>query len=150
MEKLQIFRHAIPQKINEVITKNNQRKLGTDVAVPDIKFRELYYFSKKEAEDSKLIYLIYGHFGNSHMHLNILPKNEEEYIKGKFIYNSICKKAIELGGTVSAEHGIGKLKTAYIMEMYGEEIIKKMAELKKVLDPNMILGKGNIFKADII
>jgi D-lactate dehydrogenase (cytochrome) len=149
-ERLQIFRHAIPQKINETITKNNLKKLGTDVAVPDVKFRELYNFSKNEVLASKLIYLIYGHFGNSHMHLNILPRNEEEYLKGKIVYNTICKKAIELGGTISAEHGIGKLKTSYFLEMYGEKTIKKMAELKKVLDPNMILGPGNIFKADII
>ena len=80
MEKLKIFRHAISQKINDMITKNNLRKLGTDVAVPDIKFRELYNFSKKAVEESKLIYIIYGHFGNSHMHLNILPGNEEEYV----------------------------------------------------------------------
>ena len=149
-EKLQIFRHAIPQKIIESIAKNNLRKLGTDVAVPDIKFRELYNFSKKAVQESGFIYLIYGHFGNSHMHLNILPRSEEEYSKGKIIYNSICQKAVQLGGTISAEHGIGKLKTDYFLEMYGEDIIKKMAELKKALDPNLILGSGNIFKADII
>ena len=149
-EKLQLFRHAIPQKINESIAKNNVRKLGTDIAVPDIRFRELYNFSKKAVQESKFIYLIYGHFGNSHMHLNILPRNEEEYLKGKIVYNAICKKAVELGGTISAEHGIGKLKTDYFMEMYGKETIRKMAELKKTLDHNMILGSGNIFKTDII
>ena len=149
-EKLQIFRHAISEKIIESIARYNLRKLGTDVAVPDIKFRELYNFSKKATEESGLVYLIYGHFGNSHMHLNILPRSEEEYSKGKIIYNSICQKAIQLGGTISAEHGIGKLKTDYFLEMYGEDIIKKMAELKKALDPNLILGSGNIFKAGII
>ena len=149
-ERLQIFRHAIPQKINEWIAKYNLRKLGTDVAVPDIKFRELYNFSKKAVQQSGIIYLIYGHFGNSHMHLNILPRSEEEYLRGKIVYDSICKRAVELGGTISAEHGIGKLKTDYFLKMYGIEIIKKMAELKNTLDPNMILGPGNIFKTDII
>lgn len=149
-EKLQLFRHAIPQKIIDTIAKYNVRKLGTDVAVPDIKFKELYYFSKKAVLESKFIYLNYGHFGNSHMHLNILPRNEEEYIKGKIVYSAICKKAVELGGTISAEHGIGKLKTDYFMEMYGIEIIRDMANLKKTLDPNLILGSGNIFRADII
>jgi len=148
-EKLQIFRHAIPQKIIELIAKYNVKKLGTDVAVPDAKFKDLYYYSKKSVQQSKFNYLIYGHFGNSHMHLNILPRNEEEYLKGKIVYNAICKKAVELGGTISAEHGIGKLKTDYFLEMYGEEIIMKMAELKKALDPKMILGSGNIFKAQI-
>ena len=149
-EKLQIFRHAISQKIIELIAKNNVKKLGTDVAVPDVKFKELYNFSKKAVQESKLAYLIYGHFGNSHMHLNILPKNEKEYLEGKIIYDSICKKAVELGGTISAEHGIGKLKTDYFLEMYGKETIKKMVELKNILDPNMILGPGNIFKTNII
>jgi D-lactate dehydrogenase (cytochrome) len=148
--KLKQFRHAISQKIIDFIASNNVRKLGTDVAVPDLKFRELYDFSKKIVEKSGLTYLIYGHFGNSHMHLNILPRSEEEYVHGKSVYNTICKKTIELGGTVSAEHGVGKLKTDYFLDMYGKEIIMKMAELKKTLDPKMILGRGNIFKTDIL
>lgn len=145
-EKLQEFRHAIPEKINDFIARNNVTKLGTDVAVPDNKFRELYDYSKKAVDDSGLKFIIYGHFGNSHMHLNIMPINAEEHVKGKSIYKSICKKTIDLGGTVSAEHGIGKLKTDYFLAMYGGSIVGKMAELKKTLDPNMILGSGNIFK----
>ena len=144
-EKLQEFRHAIPEKINDFIAKNNVTKLGTDVAVPDNNFRELYNFSKKLVAESGLKYIIYGHFGNSHMHLNIMPINSQEYLRGKNIYKSICKMAVDLGGTVSAEHGIGKLKTDYLMEMYGRSSIDKMSELKSTLDPNKILGCGNIF-----
>jgi len=146
-EKLQEFRHAIPEKINDFIAANNVTKLGTDVAVPDTKFRELYNYSKKAVVDSGLRYIIYGHFGNSHMHLNIMPVNDEEYLRGKSIYKSICKKAVDLGGTVSAEHGIGKLKTDYLIEMYGNSVVNKMAELKRTLDPGMLLGSGNIFKS---
>jgi D-lactate dehydrogenase (cytochrome) len=144
--RLQEFRHAIPEKINDFIARNNVTKLGTDVAVPDNKFRELYDYSKKAVVGSGLKFIIYGHFGNSHMHLNIMPVNSEEYIKGKSVYKSICLKAVELGGTVSAEHGIGKLKTDYFLAMYGNKIINALAELKRTLDPNLILGTGNIFK----
>jgi D-lactate dehydrogenase (cytochrome) len=144
-DKLKEFRHAISQKINEFISRNGVKKLGTDVAVPDNKFPDLYNFCKRTAVNSKLNYVIYGHFGNSHIHLNILPANETEYVEGKAVYNAICRKAVELGGTISAEHGIGKLKTGYFMDMYGEETINKMAELKRALDPNMILGEGNVF-----
>jgi D-lactate dehydrogenase (cytochrome) len=143
--KLQEFRHAIPEKINDFIAGNNVTKLGTDVAVPDNKFRELYEYSKNIVVDSGLKYIIYGHFGNSHMHLNIMPVNNEEHLKGTIAYKSICKKAIDLGGTVSAEHGIGKLKVDYLKEMYGTGVVSKMAELKRTLDPDMILGNGNIF-----
>jgi len=81
------------------------------------------------------------------MHLNMLPKNETEFESGKKIYKEICLLAIKSGGTFSAEHGVGKNKTDLLFEMYGNENVKKMIELKKKLDPNMILGKGNIFKA---
>jgi D-lactate dehydrogenase (cytochrome) len=145
-KKIQEFRHAISWKITEYISRNNLKKLGTDVAVPDEKFEELYYYGKNEVEKENLLYVVYGHFGNSHMHLNMLPKSEDVYVKGKEIYKKICMKAVELGGTISAEHGIGKLKTEYLVLMYGEENIRKMAEVKKNLDPNMILGSGNIFK----
>ena len=150
IKKIEEFRHAISWKINEYISQNNLKKLGTDVAVPDSNFKELYYFSKKEVEKQNIPYVVYGHFGNSHMHLNMLPQNEEVYKKGKDIYKIICQKSVELGGTISAEHGIGKLKTEYLALMYGEENIQKMAEVKKTLDPNFILGVGNIFKHDIL
>jgi D-lactate dehydrogenase (cytochrome) len=144
-KKIQEFRHSISAKINDYIAKNNFRKLGTDVAVPDNKFEELYFHSKKLVEKTNLNYVIYGHAGNSHIHLNMLPHDEDEYAQGVFVYGEICRKAVELGGTVSAEHGIGKLKTAYLLLMYGKETINKMIGLKKVFDPHMILGKGNIF-----
>lgn len=143
--RLQEFRHSISLKVNEYVSKNNLRKLGTDVAVPDSNFKELYYFSQKIVEEAGMDYVIYGHFGNSHMHLNMLPKTNEEYEIGKSLYSKICQKAIELKGTVSAEHGIGKMKKSYLIEMYGQQNINKMIEMKKILDPNFILGRGNIF-----
>ncbi len=144
--KIQDFRHSISAKINEFISGNNLSKLGTDAAVPNEKFDDFYYYSKKIVEENGLDYVVYGHAGNSHVHLNMLPKNEDEFKKGQKLYGLICKKAIELGGTISAEHGIGKSKTGYFLEMYGEETIRKMIELKKKFDPNMILGRGNIFR----
>ncbi len=143
--RLQKFRHSISLKVNEYVSKNNLRKLGTDVAVPDSNFEDLYYFSQRIVEKAGLNYVIYGHFGNSHMHLNMLPKTDEEYEIGKLLYSKICQKTIELRGTISAEHGIGKIKKSYLIEMYGQENINKMIKMKKALDPNFILGRGNIF-----
>jgi len=140
------FRHTISTSVNEYIIRNNFRKLGTDVAVPDDKFIDFYYSIKKEVETENLNYIIYGHFGNSHVHLNMLPKTEEEFAKGKELYKSICSHAISLGGTFSAEHGVGKNKRGYLVEMYGQKNVNKMRMLKKTLDPNYILGVGNIFE----
>ena len=80
----------------------------------------------------------------------MLPKNEEEFKLSRKLYGEICSKSVELGGTISAEHGIGKLKTKYLLDMFGEENILQMAALKKSLDPNMILNIGNIFEAKFL
>ena len=144
-EKIKDFRHAISWKVNEYVARNNFRKLGTDVAVPDKEFREFYFTLQNWAKRSKIDFVSYGHFGNSHIHLNFLPKNDDEFNKGKKLYGQICEEAIRLGGTISAEHGIGKAKRDYLLMMYGEANIRKMATLKKTLDPNLILGIGNIF-----
>lgn len=142
---LEEFRHAISWKVNEYIVNHKLKKLGTDVAVPDSEMFDFYKSLKRTMNECQLNYVLYGHLGNSHFHLNMLPQNEDEYFIGKKIYREICKKAVEVRGTVSAEHGIGKLKTQYLIDMFGPEIINQMKEIKKQFDPNYILGVGNIF-----
>ncbi len=149
-EKIKDFRHAISWKVNEYIARTNVKKLGTDVAVPDNVFREFYFTLQNWAKQSNIDFVSYGHFGNSHIHLNFLPKNDEEFAKGKILYKQICEEAVRLGGTISAEHGIGKAKRDYLLMMYGEANIRKMAALKKSLDPNLVLGIGNIFSEDYL
>jgi D-lactate dehydrogenase (cytochrome) len=146
-EKIKEFRHAISWKVNEYVTRNNFRKLGTDVAVPDKSFRELYFTLQRWVKQSNTDSVAYGHFGDSHIHLNILPKNDSEFNESKNLYNKICREAVRLDGTISAEHGVGKNKTALLKMMYGEKVINEMFIIKKTLDPNLILGFGNIFAA---
>lgn len=145
-DKFKEFRHEIATTVNEIVTKRGLKKVGTDVAVPDKFFVEFYYLCKNKVENHNLDYAAYGHFGNSHIHLNILPKNLYEYELSQKIYSEICFEAVERNGTISAEHGIGKLKRNYLLTMYGESSIKQMAALKLVFDQNKILGIGNIFE----
>ncbi|NQU45983.1 MAG: FAD-binding oxidoreductase, partial [Chlorobium sp.] len=95
-------------------------------------------------EQHGFVYIIFGHIGNAHVHLNILPRNREEFVEAKALYRTFVKKAIALGGTLSAEHGIGKLKSEYLAELYGEDAIREMAAIKKCLDPFLVLNIGNI------
>lgn len=144
-KKLKHFRHSIPLKTNEIISRRNLIKVGTDTAVPDEKLYEFYEWTKNQFLKNKIDFAIYGHIGNSHLHFNMLPKNHSEFLTCKNLYAEICRKSVELGGTISAEHGIGKLKTQYLLEMFGEKNILQMAKLKKTFDPNFILNVGNIF-----
>ncbi|HET6891925.1 MAG TPA: FAD-linked oxidase C-terminal domain-containing protein, partial [Pyrinomonadaceae bacterium] len=87
----------------------------------------------------------FGHIGDNHVHVNILPRDENEASKARDIYMRFVRRAVQVGGTISAEHGIGKLKREYLREMYSEEHLREMASLKKAFDPAGILGRGNIF-----
>lgn len=139
------FRHRISAKVNDFISSRNLRKLGTDFAVPDDRLKEFYFKLKKDVESAGFDYVIYGHFGNSHIHLNILPKSQEEFERAKKLYQGMCVSAINYGGTFSAEHGVGKNKKELLYEMYGAEIIDQMFRIKKSLDPKLILCSGNLF-----
>ncbi|MGB7068277.1 MAG: FAD-binding oxidoreductase [Pyrinomonadaceae bacterium] len=144
-EKMRDFRHALPVSVNESVVRNQQKKIGTDMSVPDANFPSFLKFYKQTLDDSGLEYVIFGHIGDSHLHANLLPKNDFEAQLARHIYGRCVAQAIMLGGCVSAEHGIGKLKRKYLDVMMGERYLNEMAELKKAFDPNGVLGRGNIF-----
>lgn len=144
-EKMRAFRHALPVAVNERLSKYKQRKVGTDMAVPEANLAGFLKFYKDTLEASGIDHVIFGHIGDGHLHANMLPKNDDEAEKARHIYGRCVAQAIMLGGTVSAEHGIGKLKRKYLAAMMGERYLNEMAELKRAFDPNGILGRGNIF-----
>lgn len=144
-ERMREFRHALPVAVNERITRYKQRKVGTDMAVPDANFPAFLRFYKEILGSSGIDYVIFGHIGDCHLHANLLPKDEVEAEKARYIYGRCGAQAIMLGGTVSAEHGIGKLKRKYLSAMMGERYLNEMADLKRVFDPNGIIGRGNMF-----
>jgi D-lactate dehydrogenase (cytochrome) len=90
-------------------------------------------------------YVIFGHIGDNHLHVNMMPRDESDVSKAKDIFITLAKKVVSLGGIVAAEHGIGKLKHDLVMIQYGENGMKEMVRVKKALDPSAILGRGNIF-----
>jgi len=148
--KMREFRHALPVSVNEFIARHNQRKVGTDMSVPDDKFAGFLRFYKEILGTSGIDYVIFGHIGDCHLHANLLPKDDAEAEKARHIYGRCVAQAVMLGGTVSAEHGIGKLKSKYLQVMMGERYLNEMAEVKRSLDPKGILGRGNMFQAKLL
>ena len=69
----------------------------------------------------------------------------EEAEKAWEIYRTFHSTRSRVGGTISAEHGIGKFKREYLRELYGDEHLREMAALKRAFDPAGILGRGNMF-----
>lgn len=144
-KKLTEFRHELPLMVFELISKSNSLKIGTDTAVPKEHLKFYYNFMKEELNKTKLEYYIWGHIGNTHLHANLLSKGEEELIEAKKIYQVIIDKALELNGTVSAEHGIGKLKKKYLRQMFGDEIIEYKKQIKYLFDEFNLLNRHNLF-----
>lgn len=148
--KLREFRHALPVLMNEWFARHNQRKVSTDMSVPDEAFPGMLRFYQDTLRVSDLRYTIFGHIGDNHVHVNILPRNDGEAATAREIYLRFVKRAVEVGGTISAEHGIGKLKRDYLRLLYTEENLREMAALKRAFDPAGILGRGNIFSETLL
>jgi D-lactate dehydrogenase (cytochrome) len=148
--KLREFRHALPVLMNEWFARHQQRKVSTDMSVPDEAFPEMLKFYRDTLRSSQLRYTIFGHIGDNHVHVNILPRDDDEASTARAIYLQFLERAAAVGGTLSAEHGIGKLKRDYLRLFYSEENLREMAALKRAFDPAGILGRGNMFSEEYL
>ena len=144
LKRFHEFRHALPALLNEENSRLNRTKIGTDMAVPDEYFFDMLVFYKNELEKVGIDYVVFGHLGDNHLHINFLPE-EQETKRAHKIYSKLVTQILKWGGTVSAEHGIGKLKKKYFAQMAGVQSLDQLKSIKKIFDPNFILGKGNIF-----
>lgn len=150
MESMKLFRHAVPEAVNLRVDQLRRRdpgitKLGTDMAVPDDRLHEVMEMYRAGLDEEDFDSVMFGHIGNNHIHVNILPRTMEEYVKGRELYRKWAEKVLEFGGTISAEHGIGKLKTSFLKMMYGQNGIDGMKMIKRAFDPENILNAGNLF-----
>lgn len=148
--KLREFRHQLPVLMNEWFARYRQRKVSTDMAVPDEAFPGLFRLYKETLQSSGMRYTIFGHIGDNHVHVNILPRDDAEGARARELYVEFLKYAASVGGTLSAEHGVGKLKRDYLHFFYNDQQLREMARLKKAFDPNGILGRDNIFSEELL
>jgi D-lactate dehydrogenase (cytochrome) len=149
LEKMKTVRHFVPETINGLIAQRKAQyheihKIGTDMAVPDEALRDYIAFYRSVLEEQDMEYVLFGHIGNNHLHVNMIPRNPEEVEQGMRNYMTFAKRAVELGGTVAAEHGIGKLKTPFLEVMYGERGISEIQNTKRALDPKWLINRGNM------
>jgi D-lactate dehydrogenase (cytochrome) len=151
-ERLRIFRHALPETVNSKIAEARKQhpgitKLGTDMAVPDEHLERIMAIYREKLDAAGLVYVVFGHIGNNHLHVNILPRNPEDYRRGWELYHEFAKTVVELGGSPAAEHGIGKLKTDFLEFLFGPDGIAEMRAVKRLFDPACRLGPGILFAA---
>lgn len=150
MEPIKAFRHATPEAVNLLIGERKRdcpelTKLGTDMSVPDDQLEAAVAMYNAGLAEYGLESVIFGHIGDNHVHVNILPHDMEQYARGKELYLSWAREVVKMGGSVSAEHGIGKLKVPFLEMMYGPQAIEEMRALKRLFDPHGALNPGVMF-----
>ncbi|MCP4646226.1 MAG: hypothetical protein GY852_00635 [bacterium] len=133
-EKMKQFRHLLPETVNRLIhnlSKVNCRihKISTDTAVPPERLQQYYPIMKEIPKKSAVEHVVFGHSGQGHLHANLLPKNCIQLAEAEKAVELIARSAVDFNGTVSAEHGTGKLKKHLLGLMYSEEELRGIDSL---------------------
>jgi FAD/FMN-containing dehydrogenase len=143
-ERFRHFRHSLPELVNDTVRRSGALKMNTDYAVPLERNREmLAYYRRRLEREFPGRYVIFGHIGDAHVHVNIFsdPANPSPAAD---LLREFARQAVALGGTVSAEHGLGKRKSHLLALQYSAADLEAMRAVKQRLDPGGILGRGTL------
>ncbi len=118
-----------------------------DITVPISKLPEIIRYAKDRGAEDDIIVPCFGHAGDGNVHYSVLVNlNDPETIAtGEEVYTDIVERAIEMGGTCTGEHGVGRGKRKYLASEHGEESVEAMRAIKRALDPKDTLNPGKIF-----
>ena len=142
------LRHMIPSTLNETgatFAPSGGGKISTDWAVPYPLVSELVSEARSlcRKHDLHQVYC-YGHLGNGHPHFNLMTRDPDERLRAEAAVREMCRSVCARGGTISAEHGIGKIKKPFLPLMYPPRVLNWMKEFKRMMDPDLIMAPGNI------
>ncbi|XPT02987.1 D-lactate dehydrogenase (cytochrome) [Ascochyta lentis] len=119
----------------------------TDVAVPISRLPQIIEETKDQISKSGLLGSIVGHVGDGNFHSIILYNRTTDYEKTKHLVHDMVKRAIELEGTATGEHGVGLVKRDYLPHELGTDTVNAMRQLKKAFDPLCLLNCDKIVRA---
>ncbi len=121
-----------------------------DVTVPRSRLAEIVAFVEEVAARHRLQIATFGHFGDGNVHPTILTDetDHEEMERVEAALSEIFDKTVELGGTITGEHGVGLAKKPYLPRQFDEASYALMRKVKRALDPGGLLNPGKIFDLD--
>jgi len=142
------IRHSIPTTMNErgnSFRNSGGRKVSTDWAVPYRRLPEAIETARSLVSEAGIDEpVIYGHAGNGHPHQNFVARDARELAGIEAVVEETLRRVLALGGTVAAEHGIGKIKRRWLPLQMNALQISMMTAVKSELDPLGLLAPGNI------
>ena len=140
---------SLRRVISPALYTLGQVKINEDISVPRTRLAEMLAATKAIAERHSLMIVSFGHAGDGCMHTNIILEREDEALrkKAEAAVTEIFDAAISMGGTLSAEHGIGMAKAKYLGAELDQSEMAAMARIKKTFDPQNILNPGKFADA---
>jgi glycolate oxidase len=138
----------VRRKMSPAVARTGAIKLNHDAVVPRSRIPAMLTFLEKLSARTGLLIPTFGHAGDGNLHINVmLPDREEATRKhGAATVRQIFAKAVELGGTISGEHGVGYAKAPYFDLAIDSPTRELMKTIKHALDPNGVLNPGKIFE----
>jgi glycolate oxidase len=138
---------AARRSISPALARRRPNKLGEDVCIPPRALTELIRRVRGIAAKYALEIPVFGHIGDGNLHPNILcdKTNHEEMLRVAGAARAIFETTVELGGTLSGEHGIGLLKKQFMELDVGADTLAVMRKIKDAIDPLAIMNPGKVF-----
>ncbi len=132
---------------SDALTRIRPNKLGEDIVVPRSQIPEMVRRINQIAKQFGLLIAVFGHAGDGNLHPNILfdqqQAGQRELVEQAAA--AIFQAALDLGGTLSGEHGIGLLKREFLPHALEDDVIEMMKDIKQLFDPAGLLNPGKIF-----
>jgi glycolate oxidase len=144
VEDVWALRRAIGDAVKSISAYKEE-----DTVVPRAKLPQLVHGVKEICGKYGITSICYGHAGDGNVHVNLLKDKLDDGSWKKHIdmaIREIFELTVNLGGTISGEHGIGYTQKSFLPIALSETEIKLMKDIKKIFDPNNILNPGKIFQ----
>ena len=138
---------AIRRYLSPAVGRIRPNKINEDIVTPRSRVPDYLEAMEALQAESGLPIVCFGHVGDGNMHVNIMidDANSDERVRSETVKQRVFELAVEMGGTISGEHGIGIMKSAFLPLALQPEAIAAMKKVKEALDPRNILNPGKIF-----
>jgi FAD/FMN-containing dehydrogenase len=140
----------VRRSLSKAVTAAAPLRVSEDVCVPPSKLPTLLEFLPSLAHEFDLRVNSYGHAGDGNLHVNFLAADESEEKQRAIAYadGKLFRRTLELGGTISGEHGIGIAKRGFLELEVSSKTMEVFRKIKYVFDPDNVINPGKIFEQE--
>ncbi|HXE57795.1 MAG TPA: FAD-linked oxidase C-terminal domain-containing protein, partial [Gemmatimonadales bacterium] len=143
-ERLWAIRHAASPILASLPEDRRSLQVIEDGCVPVARLGEYVRFLRRATRARGVDAVIFGHAGDGNVHVNLLPEVARPGWEAPVaaLLDEVTEAVVRLGGTISGEHGDGRLRAPYLERQYGSEVVELFRRVKRAFDPHAILNPG--------